>query len=68
MDGILKAAGMAAAPIRLTEVMTLNRLVQALEDLAESILKAAEKGKPLADDALGERIGRLRERYCRTAR
>ncbi len=45
-----------------------KRLVQALEDLAESVLKAAEKGKPLADDALGERIGRLRERYSRAAR
>jgi transposase len=45
-----------------------KRLLQALEELAESVQKAAEKDKSMADEALGERIGRLRERYTRAAR
>jgi transposase len=45
-----------------------RRLLQALGELAESVRKADEKGKPLSDEALGERIGRLRERYTRAAR
>jgi transposase len=45
-----------------------GRLLAALQDLSESVQKAAEKGKPMAAEALGERIGRLRERYTRAAR
>jgi len=45
-----------------------GRLLAALGDLATSIQKAAEKGKPMPDETLGERIGRLRERYTRAAR
>lgn len=45
-----------------------KRLLQALEELSESVRKTDEKGKPLSDEALGERIGRLRERYPRAAR
>jgi transposase len=45
-----------------------GRLLAALQDLSESVQKATEKGKPMVDEALGERIGRLRERYTRAAR
>lgn len=45
-----------------------GRLLVALADLATSVQKAAEKGKPMEAEALGERIGRLRERYTRAAR
>lgn len=45
-----------------------GRLIAALEDLGKSVQKAAEKGKPMPEEALGERIGRLRERYTRAAR
>jgi transposase len=45
-----------------------GRLIVALKELAESVQKAAEKGKPMPDELLSERIGRLRERYTRAAR
>lgn len=45
-----------------------GRLLTALADLATSVGKAASKGSPISDEALGERIGRLRERYTRAAR
>lgn len=45
-----------------------GRLLQALKELANSVQKAAEIGKPMDDKVLGERIGRLRERYSRAAR
>jgi len=45
-----------------------GRLLAALRDLSESVQKATKKGKPMVDEALGERIGRLRERYTRAAR
>ena len=44
-----------------------KRLVKDLEVLAESVRKAQEKGHPPTDEVLGERIGRLRERYTRAA-
>ncbi len=45
-----------------------KRLLQALGELAQSVQKATDKGKPMEDAALGERIGRLRERHTRAAR
>jgi transposase len=45
-----------------------KKLVKDLEALAKTVGKAREKGEPMADEALGERIGRLRERYPRAAR
>lgn len=45
-----------------------KRLVEALENLAKTIDSKYAKGKPMADEALGERMGRLRERYPRAAR
>ncbi|OIQ65556.1 transposase DDE domain protein [mine drainage metagenome] len=45
-----------------------GRLLAALGKLAENVQKAVEKGKAMEDEALGERIGRLRERYTRAAR
>lgn len=45
-----------------------KHLVEALTALAASVQAAEAKGKPFADEALGVRIGRLRERYSRAAR
>jgi len=45
-----------------------KRLVKDLEALAEAVRKAEAGGHPLADKELGERIGRLRERYPRANR
>lgn len=45
-----------------------GRLLAALADLATSVERASAKGSPMSDEALGERIGRLRERYTRAAR
>lgn len=45
-----------------------KRLLAELTDLTASVEKAAAKGSPMPDEALGERIGRLRERYTRAAR
>jgi transposase len=45
-----------------------GRLITALQALSESIRKTVEKSNPMTDEALGERIGRLRERYPRAAR
>ena len=45
-----------------------GRLLAELDALARSVRKAAGAGRPLKDETLGERIGRLRERYARAAR
>jgi len=45
-----------------------KRLVKDLEKLADRVAKGLEKGQPLTDADLFERIGRLRERYPRAAR
>ena len=45
-----------------------GRLLQALSELAKSVEKIVDTGKPMSDEALHERIGRLRERYTRAAR
>jgi len=45
-----------------------KRLVKDLEALVEAVAKALERGEPMADKDLGERIGRLRERYPRAGR
>jgi len=45
-----------------------KKLVKDLEALVEAVAKAQERGEPMADKDLGERIGRLRERYPRAGR
>ena len=45
-----------------------KRLVKDLGALAETVRKAEEAGHSMADKDLGERIGRLRERYPRANR
>jgi transposase len=45
-----------------------KRLVKDLEALTTTVAKALERGEPMEDKELGERIGRLRERYPRAAR
>lgn len=45
-----------------------QRLIKDLEALAETVRKAWEQGHPMMDKDLGERIGRLRERYPRANR
>lgn len=45
-----------------------KRLVKDLGALAETVAKAEAAGRPMADKDLGERIGRLRERYPRANR
>ena len=42
-----------------------KRLVKDLEALVKAVAKALEQGEPMEDKELGERIGRLRERYPR---
>jgi transposase len=45
-----------------------KKLVKDLEALVKAVAKALEQGKPMEDKDLGERIGRLRERYPRAGR
>ena len=45
-----------------------KKLVKDLEALVKAVAKALEQGEPMADKDLGERIGRLRERYPRAGR
>lgn len=45
-----------------------KKLVKDLEALVLSVAKALERNEPMEDKDLGERIGRLRERYPRAAR
>ena len=45
-----------------------KRLVKDLEALVRAVAKALEQGEPMEDKELGERIGRLRERYPRAGR
>ncbi|MDR3669802.1 MAG: IS1634 family transposase [Holophaga sp.] len=45
-----------------------KRLVKDLEALVKAVAKALEQGEPMEDKELGERIGRLRERYPRAGR
>jgi len=45
-----------------------KRLVKDLEALTPTVAKALKGGEPMEDKELGERIGRLRERYPRAAR
>ena len=45
-----------------------KKLVKDLEALAKAVAKALEQGEPMEDKELGERIGRLRERYSRAGR
>jgi len=45
-----------------------KKLVKDLEALAKAVAKALEQGEPMEDKELGERIGRLRERYPRAGR
>ena len=45
-----------------------KRLVKDLEALVRAVAKALEQGEPMEDKDLGERIGRLRERYPRAGR
>lgn len=45
-----------------------KRLVKDLEGLVKTVAKARERGEPMEDTELGERIGRLRERYPRAGR
>jgi transposase len=45
-----------------------KKLVKDLEALVLSVAKALERKEPMEDKDLGERIGRLRERYPRAAR
>jgi transposase len=45
-----------------------KKLVKDLEALSKSVRSAFERGEPMTDEDLGERIGRLRERYPRVGR
>jgi transposase len=45
-----------------------KKLVKDLAGLVLSVAKALERNEPMEDKGLGERIGRLRERYPRAAR
>lgn len=45
-----------------------KRLLADLETLSKSVQAAEAKGRAMDDEPLGERIGRLRERYPRAAR
>lgn len=45
-----------------------KKLVKDLEALVKAVAKALESGEPMEDKELGERIGRLRERYPRAGR
>ncbi len=45
-----------------------KKLVKDLEALVKAVAKALEQGEPIGDKELGERIGRLRERYPRAGR
>jgi transposase len=45
-----------------------KKLVKDLEALVKAVAKALESGEPMEDKDLGERIGRLRERYPRAGR
>lgn len=45
-----------------------KRLVKDLEALAKTVAKAQDRGEPLEDREMGERIGRMRERYPRAGR
>jgi transposase len=45
-----------------------KRLVKDLEALVKAVAKALAQGEPMEDKELGERIGRLRERYPRAGR
>ena len=45
-----------------------KKLVKDLDGLVKAVAKALERGEPMEDKDLGERIGRLRERYSRAGR
>lgn len=45
-----------------------KKLAKDLEALTKAVAKALDRGEPLEDEELGERIGRLRERYPRAGR
>lgn len=45
-----------------------KKLIKDLEALTTTVGKALKRGEPMADKDLGERIGRLRERYSRAGR
>ena len=63
---------LCVSPARAEKVRAIRerqekKLVKDLEALATAVAKAMERGKPMEDKELGERIGRRRERYPRAA-